>query len=209
MLRLEIEGRWEPEDFIEVLKGIESLYYKAALGRRFPYEPPFFWFERSSPAFSFDEHLSLSNDWLLAQARTTAQSYRRLRVARIDYASPGGIDLVGLGEACKALEGIIDRLIKYFTERELRRERDKQAKVETALKETELEKEQETLRALKLENARTILTLRRDFPEVPEDVLLALIAQDQDKLIPRIAERKIVRVRTIDSEPPEDDEVAQ
>jgi hypothetical protein len=30
MLRLEIDGKWEPEDFIEVLKGVESLYYKAA-----------------------------------------------------------------------------------------------------------------------------------------------------------------------------------
>ena len=42
MLRLEIDGKWEPEDFIEVLTGVESLYYKAALNRRFPYEPPFY-----------------------------------------------------------------------------------------------------------------------------------------------------------------------
>jgi hypothetical protein len=208
MLRLEIDGHWEPEDFIEVLKGIESLYYKAALRRRFLYEPPFYWFERSPFAFSFEEHLDSSNDWLLARARTTAQSYTRLGVTRIEYASPGGIDLVGLGEACKALEGIIDRLIKFFTERELRRQRDKQAKVETALKETELEKEQESLRALKLKNARTILALRGDYPEVPEEFLLALITHDQDKLIPRIAERKLIGVRTIDGEPPKDDKAA-
>jgi len=42
MLHFEIDGHWEPEDFIEVLKGIESLYYKAVLNRRFRLEPPLF-----------------------------------------------------------------------------------------------------------------------------------------------------------------------
>ena len=205
MLRLEIKERWEPEDFIEVLRSIESLYYKAAIGHRLSDELHFFWFGRPNPAFSFDEYLDFYNDWLLSYARTTAQSDRRLGITRIEYASPGGIDLVGFGEACKALEGIIDRLIKFFTERDLRRERDKQAKIETALKEIELEKEQENLRALKLENAQRILALRRNYPEAAEDLFLALINQDQDKLISRIAEGKIVRVRTIDSEPLKDD----
>lgn len=142
----------------------------------------------------------------MSYARTTAQSDRRLGITRIEYASPGGIDLVGFGEACKALEGIIDRLIKFFTERDLRRKRGKQAKIETALKEIELEKEQENLRALKLENAQRIWELRRKYPEAAKDLFLALINQDQDKLISRIAEGKIVRVRTIDSEPYKDDE---
>jgi hypothetical protein len=204
MLRLEIDGRWEPEDFIEVLKGIESLYYKAVVRRAYPFEPPFFWFERSSIALSFDEHVDLSNDWLLARARSTARSYSRLRVARIEYASPGGIDLVGLGEACKAIEGIIDRLIKFFTERHLRRERDKQETIETAIKETELEKEQESLRALKIENARSILALRREYPEMPDDLFIALAVRDQDRLIPRITERKLVAATTSDGESSED-----
>lgn len=208
MLRLEIKEHWEPEDFIEVLRRIESLYYKAVMGHRFPDELRFFWLERSSPAFSFDEYLDFSNDWLLSYARATAQSDRRLDITRIEYASPGGIDLVGLGEVCKALEGIIDRLIKFFTDRDLRRERDKQAKIETALKEIELKKGQENLRALKLENAQTIWELRRNYPEAAKDLFLALINQDQDKLISRIAEGKIVRVRTIDSEPLKDDEHA-
>ena len=206
MLRLEIKERWESEDFIEVLKSIESLYYKAAIGHPFSDDLRCFWFERSMPAFSFDQYLDFSNDWLLSYARATVQSDRRLGITRIEYASPGGIDLVGLGEACKALEGIIDRLIKFFTDRDLRRERDKQAKIETALKETELEKEQENLRALKLENAQRIWSLRRNYPEAAEDPFLALINQDQDKLISRIAEGKIVRVRTIYSEPLKDDE---
>jgi len=135
----------------------------------------------------------------LAWARTTTTGPLRLSVARIQYGSPGRIDLVGLGEACKALEGIFDRLFQYFTGRHLRRERDKQAKLDTELKEVEVEKERESLHALKLENARALLAMRRDFPEASE-VLLPLIARDQDKLIPRIAEAKLVGVSSDDGE---------
>ena len=35
MLRLEIDGNWEPEDFIEVFRGVEALYYKAASERSY------------------------------------------------------------------------------------------------------------------------------------------------------------------------------
>lgn len=206
MLRLEIDGKWEPEDFIEVLKGVESLYYKAALVRRFRHEPPFYWFDRPYLPTSFDDHLAQTNDWLLARARATVRAEYRMRVARISYASPGGIDLVGLGEACKAIEGIIDRLIKFFTERELRRQAAAQARIETSMKETELEQDRESLRAQKIENARAILNLGRDFPDLPEDILVALIGNDQDRLIPRIAERKLVGIQRMDGELPEDDE---
>ncbi len=208
MLRLEIDGRWEPEDFIEVLKGVESLYYKVALSRYVRYETPFHWFNHSRFPLSFQENLDLSNDWLLERARTIAKSPSRLMVSRIEYASPGGIDLVGLGKACQALEGTIDRIIKFFTERQLRREANNQAKIDTAIKETEYEREQESLRALKVENARRILELMRDFPEMPEEILLALLANDQEKLIPRIAEGKLIGVRRFDGKSPKDDEAA-
>lgn len=201
MLRLEIDGKWEPEDFIEVLTGVESLYYKAALVRRVFHEPLFYWFDRPYVPGSFDDHLNQTNDWLLARARATARAQYRMKVARISYASPGGIDLVGVGEACKAVEGIIDRLIKLLTEHGLRREATAQARIETSIKETELGKEQETLRAMKIANARAILDLRREFHDVPEDLLVALIGSDQDKLIPRIAERKLVGVQRVDGDP--------
>ncbi|MCF3947229.1 hypothetical protein [Acidiphilium iwatense] len=205
MLRLEIDGKWEPEDFIEVLTGVESLYYKAALIRRFPYEPPFYSFERSYLSASFDEQLDQTNNWLLARARATARVDYRMKVARISYASPGGIDLAGLGQACNALKGIIDSLIKFFTEGELRRQADEQAKIETSVKETELERDRESLRTLKIKNARAILNLRRDFHDVPEDVLVALIGNDQDRLVPRIAERKLIGIQRIDGDSHEDD----
>lgn len=205
MLRLKIDGSWEPEDFIEVLKSVESLYYKAAVDCWPPYDPPFYWLERPYLPVSFDEYMNLSNDWLLGRARAVAHGSHRMRVARIHYASPGKIDLVGLGEACRAIEGIVDRLVKFFTEREVRREAANQAKIETLRKTVELEKDEESLRALKIENARTILTLRRDFHDIPQDYIVALIGKDQDRLIPRIAEQKIIGVKRYDDETPKED----
>lgn len=195
MLRIDIAGSWEPEDFIEVLKGIESLYYKAALSSRFIYEPDYFWFRRREFLTSFDDEIGYANDWLLARSRSIASREVRLRVDRIEYASPGGIDLAGIGQATEAVKGVIDSLIKFFTERELRRQGDAQAKIETAIKEVELEKERESLRGLKIENAKAILKLIRDHPHIPEEYLTALIGHDQDKLILRIAERKLVGAR--------------
>jgi hypothetical protein len=148
--------------------------------------------------------LALSNDWLLARARAVARGPHRMRVARIHYASPGKIDLVGLGDACRAIEGIIDRLIKFFTERELRREAGNQAKIETLRKKVEVEKDGESLRALKIENARSILTLRREFHDMPEEQFVALIGNDQDRLIPRIAEKRLTGVKRYDADPPKE-----
>ena len=202
MLRLEIDGQWDPEDFIEVLTGLESMYYKAVARQLLPHDLPLRWFARSSPAISFEDDLDLSNSWLLSWARIISPRDSRLSINQVQYASPGAIDFAGVGKAFEAIEGIIDRLIKLFTERRLRQERNKQASIETARQQVGLEKDHESLRAQKIENARSLLALQRDYPDAPDELLLALISRDQDRLIPRIAEGKIVGVRTIGREPP-------
>lgn len=198
MLRFEIEGNWEPEDFIEVLKGTESLYYKLALAR-LPFRRPFYHFEPPGPFLSYEENLGFSNDLALHQARVTSDSSQRLGVRRLTYASPGAIDLIGLGEAFKAIEGIVDRLLKFFEGRNVRRERDKQTEIETERLRVRADRDRESLRALKVKNARSVLQLMRDFPEMSEEYLVALIAHDQDRLIPRISEGKITGIRNLDT----------
>jgi hypothetical protein len=206
MLRLYIEGRWEPEDFIEVFSGVESLYYKAALTRRSLREPPYFWPEPIRTAESFGESVAAANDWFLTRSRTIAVQDRRLSVWRIEYASPGRIDLVGIGEACRAVADVIISLTKFFTEGDLRRENRKQAQIETKMKEAELHGRNESLRSLKIANARALLSLRRDFPEISEDYFTALAAHDQDRLIPRIAEGKLISAKTLSHDAPKDGE---
>jgi hypothetical protein len=43
MLKLQIEGSWEPQDFIKTLRSVESFYYKLALHTR--WFPERFWFD--------------------------------------------------------------------------------------------------------------------------------------------------------------------
>jgi hypothetical protein len=204
MLRLYIGAQWEPEDFIEVLSGVESLYYKVALTRRFLRESPYFWPDSIRAAASFEQGVAAANDWLLARSRTIAD--RRLRVRRIEYASPGKIDLLGIGEGCRAISDVILSFAKFFSERDLRREQAKQAQIETEMKQAELHEKHESLRSLKISNARALMSLRRDFPEISEDYFIALAAHDQDRLIPRIADGKLVSARTLSRDTPNDGE---
>ena len=201
MLRLEIEGRWEPENFIQTLEGIESLYYKAAIRRPADYETSFFWYGQPRIFSSYDDQLNWTNDWLLARARVSAQSFERLTVAGIQYGSPGVIDILGIGEACKAVADIVGSIVSFFAECELRRQRNKQAIIDTALKEVELEGKGESLRALKLENARVFFELCQDYARMPEDLFLSIVTNDQDKIISLIAEGKLVGISTVDDDP--------
>ena len=198
MLKLKIGGAWEPEDFIEVLQSVESLYYKAAHYQGIYISRPswiwgeFYLLDSTRDMYpSFEEALSRMNRRLLDQARYSASPALRLKVARIRYASPGGIDLIGVGKACEAIERIISKIIAYFDERGLRRERDKQAKLDTKIKEIGAEKEHESLRSLQIVYAREILQLRRDFPDA-EPILLPLIVRDQEMLTDRITQRKLI-----------------
>jgi hypothetical protein len=197
MLRLKIDRQWEPEDFIEVLEATESLYYKALGYRRRPFAPEIFFLERRGSFLSYDERLDSLNDWLLKEHRMTTHAEIRLQIKCIEYASPGGIDFAGLGQAMEAIDRSIGRMIEFFTERRKRREGDKQAKLETSIKEIELAKEQESLRAIQIANAREILSLRREYPDELEELLLPLAVRDQEKLASRIAEQKLVGVKRI------------
>ncbi len=193
MLRLEIAGSWEPQDFADLLNGIDSLYYKAAIPVPHLSAQPFLWHESPIGPSLFEAHLDRINYWLLTRARTIADGDARSRVVRIEYGSPGNIDLLGLGKAFEAIERLIGSLFTFFADRHLRRERDKQAAIETEIK-------QEHLRALKIKNAHDYLKLVREFPDLHEDLALSLIVRDQDKLIPMIAEGKLVGVSMPDSE---------
>ena len=177
MLSLKIDSRWDPEDFIEVLGAFESLYYKGATGWRyggFLFLPPG---ARGLPLSSFSEFIEYSDTWLLSESRALANPEERLRVERIAYGSPGSIDFLGLGKVFEVMKDIIIWGVEYYSEREHRAE---------------------SLRTQKLENARRILELKRDFPDDWQEVLLAQAIADQDTIYRRIADRQIIGADTTD-----------
>lgn len=203
MISLEIDGRWEPQDFIEVLGAIESFYYKLAQERWHRFRSPFLLdddyllFERERlGASSFEAALDRLNARMLQQARYETPSYRRLSVGRIQYASPGGIDLLGIGKVFETLANSIGRMKTYFDEAHLRSERDTQASLDTELKRIEIEKERESLQSLKIRNAQDALQLLASHPDMHE-ALVPLLVRDQDAIASRLAERKLISARVI------------
>ncbi len=202
MLRLEIEGAWEPQDFIEILQAVESMYYKLSIHNLYRPKRPLFYigeldyFHRIALSErSYEFALDTMNGRLLERARYESSSFERLKVRRMEYASPGAIDLLGIGIVCEAIANSIGRMVVYYNEAHLRRERDEQATLETERKRIEVEKERETLRALKIENGRNALKLMDDYGEDYE-VLIPLLVRDQDALSQRIAEGKLISAKT-------------
>jgi hypothetical protein len=203
MLSLEIDGRWEPQDFIEVLQAIESFYYKLAQEHRYRFRSPLWldddhllWASERFGVSSFEAALDHLNERMLKRARYETPSYRRLSVVRIQYASPGGIDLLGIGRVFETLANSIGRLKTYFDEVHLRSERDTQASLDTELKRIEVEKERESLQALKIKNAQDALQLLDSHPDML-DALVPLLVRDQDAIASRLAERKLISARII------------
>ncbi len=210
MLSLEIDGKWEPQDFIEVLGAIESFYYKLAQERRHRLMPPYwleddyFLFERERfGGSSFEAALDRLNARMLDRARYETPSYRRLSVSRIQYSSPGGIDLLGIGKIVETLANSIGRMKTYFDEAHLRSERDAQARLDTELKRIEIEKERESLQALKIRNAQDALQLLDSHPDMHE-ALVPLLVRDQDAIASRLAERKLISARVIPGDQEQD-----
>lgn len=201
MLRVEIDDVWEPQDFVDVLESIESLYYIAAPPITWrddlPYPPPWRrYYGLGDPQMaSYD--VEALNRRHLDIARRIAPPELRVIVDQIQYASPGSVDLAGIGKACEAIAGIIDRLIKFVTEREKRKQEDKQAKITTKIKKVELDERRESLRALKLKNARELLALRSEYRDIIDEHYLALADRNQDKLLERIVEGKIVGAKSL------------
>ncbi|MCA3272327.1 MAG: hypothetical protein INF75_15845 [Roseomonas sp.] len=206
MLRLKIDGSWEPKEFIEVLQAVENMYYKLV-----PSELPRLWLEEFyfGGAFSFDRYtdtsipypfvLDLTNQRLTERLRYTAPGALRLKVRAIQYASPGGIDLLGVGKVLEVICDSIGRMKVYWDDAHLRKERDKQASLDTKIKETKLEQEREILKDLKLKNAETAIRLLDSFPRAPE-ALLPLLVRDQDILWDLIAEGKLIDVELTGAE---------
>lgn len=181
-ISIRIDRGWEPSDFAEVLTAIESLYYKVALAHDGPlsYPGPVFRRLRGWYPIGVADELDDLNELLLAEARTIAPPELRLRGTRIEYASPGGIDMAGAGQAAEAADRTVGRLIDFFTGRKQRLEKDKQAEIDTEIKE-------QNLIACKIDNAEKLLDLIAKHPE-HKDLLIALFVRDQDKIADRIAE---------------------
>lgn len=188
MLHIDIDGAWEPADFIDVLESVESMYFKCLSLEEHPYLLPHWPFAIAPFNRIASEHIDTVNRQLLDFARYTADAETRIGVRRINYASPGSIDLIGVGRAFEAIARTVERIIRFYEERGIRREKVLQEQIAT-------EQKRETLRSLQIKNAREILKLQRDYPRSAKELLLPLLVRDQERISERVAEGKIVKMR--------------
>jgi hypothetical protein len=202
MLRLEIGGRWEPQDFISILRSVESFYYKFADEQfdrfRGPYWLDYHYLIERERFGSPDYRALLDrlNERMVESALYKTPSHLRLSVRKIQYASPGGIDLLGIGKIFEVISTSIGRIKLYFDEAHLRSQRDAQASLDTELKRIEVERARESLQSLKIKNAQEALELFDSHPDMHE-MLLPLLVRDQDTISHKIADRKLLSARTI------------
>ena len=160
MLRLNIAEKWEPKDYISAISAVETIYYVALLNA-----PPFrdissIYFEKRPVRFrTRDGSLESLAFTIVGEGRLFSDAHDRLIVHQIKHASPGFMDFEGVGQVAQAMDSAFGRIIDIFTNRRMRRERDERSAVETDIA-------RENLNSIKIENARALLDLGRDYPEV-------------------------------------------
>lgn len=199
LLKLKIDDQWEPENFIQIIESVEALYYVACLmGRRSPSRSSYYEFvDRYGRRFSYLERIESLRSNIIEEARHSTRRLERLRINKIQYASPGGIDFAGMGKAMEALEKMFSRLLTFFEDRRLRRHRDDQAELDTERKKVEIEQERETLRSMQIENAKEIIGMLEDYPDEVTRLLTSLLVREQDKIGHLISSGKIVGVSPV------------
>lgn len=182
-LRLHLAEKWEPQDYLSAISAVETIYYVTLFANP----------ERESggsgdPRRRLDRPRWTSSpraEELILAARELADREERLIVNEIRHASPGFIDFDGLGQIADAMDKAFGRIIALVTERKLRHEWNEQAKVETEVR-------RENLNTIKIENARRLLELDRDYPDLRRAPALERILVEEQSKIENLAARGLI-----------------
>ena len=184
MFRLHIAEKWEPQDYIAAISAVETTYYVTLFGSRGwrpdDWDLPQRYYYGRNP-WSRDRLAEL----IVEEARAIAVSDERLIVSQIRHASPGFLDFEGVGKVAEAIDRSFGRIIDVLVHRRMRRELDERAKVETDIL-------RENLNSIKIENARKLLDLYRDYPEVGHQPDLERTLVDQQTKIEDFAARGLI-----------------
>lgn len=186
MLRLHLAEKWEPKDYLSAISAVETIYYVALLNA-----PPFreissaYFDKRSARYRPRDGSIEGIAVAIVEEARLFSDGHDRLIVHQIKHASPGFMDFEGVGQVATAMDSAFGRIIDVFTNRRMRRERDERSSVETEIA-------RENLNSIKIENARMLLELGRDYPEIARQRDLLEILVGQQSKIEDLAGRGLI-----------------
>lgn len=199
LLRLGIGGHWTASDFSDCLRSINTLYqYQVVIDLAYQdyNEWEKFYLDFPLPPSRLRryrarqlQHVGFFSgnivELLLSESENIEQLIAPnevLTVKKIHYASPGDIDLLGLGKAIKEIRTFLQFIIEYCGNNENR-------KIDRALK-------REELRAKRIENARQFVHVLRDigFSETEIREMIVAVDKSQGTLIDLIADDKLLTV---------------
>jgi len=184
MLRLHIAEKWEPQDYLAAISAVETLYYVTLFARGGRWHELWEYGQPGRYRRFFTEGGTLG-EYLVGEARALADRSERLIINEIRHSSPGFMDFDGVGQVAEALDRSFGRIIDVFTGRRLRKEANEQAKIETEIK-------RENLNSIKIDNARKLLDLYHDYPEIGPVRDLERTMVDQQTKIEALAARGLI-----------------
>jgi len=115
-----------------------------------------------------------------------------LRVSEIEYASPGNIDVTGIGEGIKALTGFAQFLIERHDSKETRKQ-------EREMREQEIEMREQELIAKKIKTARAFARAAKEVGSVEDlGAIMRLVSARDRALTNAIETGRITEVRMLD-----------
>jgi hypothetical protein len=142
-LRIEIAGRWTLDEFWVSMRSLSAIY-RLYLG------PSGF----TPPAISGDRWpvtlFRFRNDsfpWWLDTEPPTG-----LYISRLQFASPGSVDLIGIASGIEHLKDIVNRFFDLFEKRDERRLENKRRELENKRRELENEGLKEEIEGKRLDN---------------------------------------------------------
>jgi hypothetical protein len=204
-LRFQIDGPWSAEDMGSLFLSLSDLYdlrlllelfsdesrlidrYYEEFFHRYPFPSrrrrrflslaPFPW-----EAGLFGAILPTLDEAHLSRLSQVLDPDERLAVQRVRYASPGSIDLVGIGAVMGHVKDFAVKMIERHDNKRQRKLSDERAALEND--------------RLRIENARNFVALARELGYTETEIrrLVAHVDEKQEVLVRLIDERKLIAV---------------
>lgn len=196
-LHIKIDGTWTATDLSSFVTHLNRLYqYHMIIDmayRDYRDLEEYFDFPRPSRLrreFGYFRHAGFGPDVVemileeKEQLETMLTPKEMLHVDRIAYASPGSIDLTGVGKAVDALARFVQFLIEYCGNSKMR--------------EIERDLKSEELREKRIENARRHMSALKEMGYSKTEIrrMIAVADESQGPILELVSSAKILRVTT-------------
>jgi hypothetical protein len=189
IISFEVDGNWIIDDVEKFSSALRYLYklgllidyiHRSSRGQR----SGSFWVDNFNKMYQVKDIAFLESLLKKYYYPSDELTFAQFEIVRVQYASPGVVDLVGLGAVVGHIKELAIKTIEFGTTRRQR--------------ELENEQREEEIRKLKLENAFEYVKLLKECGYEKDEIksLVSLIGEKQNVLFELVLEGKITNVET-------------